>query len=411
MPKHDLSSRHLQRKISEFCEVRIAPISSKRVLENVRPYLVSLIIYRKRPPVLNGRLDWTAIGEACGIEDEMTADLKKQLRPALDAIMRWLKVPPVADDIPPAKLRTHASKVEPVKQPTAASSTRQPQRAATDGVFVRNKSTQRGPAPKPISPFPDALFEATDDPARFQDALIYHMRRFGDSYWQLYRAVVRLTETFDSKTLLSWIQGERVPRSVASFDILRRIETRYRLSEGYFKAKLPHQARSLYGHDLGDISPAERRRISLHLPDDFSSLPLTKREEILDWVRRVIVSGSTEYRRYQAARSKEQGALCDPFSRRDIWRRFAVTSISNLRRQCQPEYRRRTRRSGSAVWRRRCAATAGHGNGRSHTVQDLNADGDRLPAKWRLGRGDRIAEDRTSRPDVWRTRCLPFRHR
>jgi hypothetical protein len=25
------------------------------------------------------------------------------------------------------------------------------------------------------------------------------------------------------------------------------------------KAKLPHQARSLYGHDLGEISPAERR--------------------------------------------------------------------------------------------------------------------------------------------------------
>jgi len=96
------------------------------------------------------------------------------------------------------------------------------------------------------------------------------------------------------------MQGERVPRSVASFNILRRIERRYRLQEGYFKDKLPHQARSLYGHDLGDISPAERRRISLHLPEDFNSLPFTKREEILDWVRRVIISGSTEYRRYQA---------------------------------------------------------------------------------------------------------------
>lgn len=91
-----------------------------------------------------------------------------------------------------------------------------------------------------------------------------------------------MTETFDSKTLLSWIQGEPVPRSVASFNILRRIEMRYRFSEGYFKAKLPHQARSLYGHDLGDISPAERRRISLHLPEDFNTLPFTKREEILD---------------------------------------------------------------------------------------------------------------------------------
>ncbi len=138
------------------------------------------------------------------------------------------------------------------------------------------------------------------------------MRRFGDSYWQLYRAVVRLNETFDSKTLLSWIQGERVPRSVTSFDILRRIEQRYRLSEGYFKAKLPHQARSLSGHDLGDISPAERRRISVHLPEDFNTLPFTKREEILDWVRRVIISGSTEYRRYQAAASKQRYAIRFP---------------------------------------------------------------------------------------------------
>ncbi|WP_205925933.1 hypothetical protein [Rhizobium sp. P38BS-XIX] len=297
MPKHDLTSRHFQRKISEFCEVRIAPITSKRVLENVRPYLISLIIYRKQPQILNGRLDWTAIGEACGIEGEMTAELRKQLRPALDAIVRWLKAAPIADDVPPAKLSAHPSKIEPVKKTAAASSTRKP---------------QRGPAPKQISPFPDPLFEATDDPESFQDALTYHMRRFGDSYWQLYRAVVRLTETFDSKTLLSWIQGERVPRSVASFDILRRIEMRYRLSEGYFKAKLPHQTRSLYGHDLGDISPAERRRISLHLPDDFSSLPFTKREEILDWVRRVIISGSTEYRRYQAAASKQRYAIRFP---------------------------------------------------------------------------------------------------
>jgi hypothetical protein len=110
MPKHDLSSHHFQRKISEFCEVRIAPISSKRVLENVRPYLISLIIYRKRPPILNGHLDWTAIGEACGVEGDMTAALRKQLRPALDAIIRWLKAPPVAEDVPPSKQSARTAK-------------------------------------------------------------------------------------------------------------------------------------------------------------------------------------------------------------------------------------------------------------------------------------------------------------
>jgi len=93
MTKKDLSSRHFQRKISEFCELRIAPIASRRVVDSIRPYIVSLIIDRKSPPLLNGHIDWTTIGQACGIETELTAELKKQLRPSLDAIIRWLSGP------------------------------------------------------------------------------------------------------------------------------------------------------------------------------------------------------------------------------------------------------------------------------------------------------------------------------
>ena len=312
MSKNNLSSRHFQRKISEFCELRIAPITSRGVLENIRPFLVSLIIYRKPPPLRNGHIDWTAIGQACGIEAELTSELKMQLRPGLDAIIRWVGIPPAVEEQRPPKRTARPKKMAPARKATCAPSTRKPQRATADGTFAPSASAPRGPVPKPISPSPEPLFEATEDPASFQDALVYHMRRFGDTYWQLYRAVVHLNETFDNKTLLSWIQGERVPRSVASFNILRRIERRYRLSDGYLKEKLPHQARSACGHDLGDISPAERRRISLHLPEDFNSLPFTKREEILDWVRRVIISGSTEYRQYQAAASKQRYAIRFP---------------------------------------------------------------------------------------------------
>ncbi|MBB4105811.1 hypothetical protein [Allorhizobium borbori] len=312
MRKQDISSRHFQRKISEFCKLRIAPKTSKRVLENIRPYLVSLITQRKSPPLPNGRIDWSTIGQACGIETELTAELKRQLRPGLDAIIRWLGAAPATEERWTPKPTVRPDKIAPIRKAASSPSTGQPKRAAADGTFARSASSSRGPAPKPISPFPEPLFEAKEDPASFQDALAYHMRRFGDTYWQLYRAVVQLNETFDSKTLLSWIQGERVPRSVASFEILRRIERRYRLSEGYFKEKVPHQARSLYSHDLGDISPAERRRMSLHLPDDFSSLPFAKREEIVDWVRRVIISGATEYRRYQAAAVKQRYAIRFP---------------------------------------------------------------------------------------------------
>jgi hypothetical protein len=55
--------------------------------------MASLIIYRKSPPLLNGHIDWTMISQACRIEAEVTAELKKQLRPGLDAIIRWLGAP------------------------------------------------------------------------------------------------------------------------------------------------------------------------------------------------------------------------------------------------------------------------------------------------------------------------------
>ncbi|OAP50304.1 hypothetical protein ATB98_14920 [Sinorhizobium saheli] len=139
------------------------------------------------------------------------------------------------------------------------------------------------------------------------------MRRHGDSYWHLHRAVVREEDAFDHKTLLSWTKGTKVPRSIESFEILSRIERRYRLPDGYFKAKLPHQARSASGHEVGsDISPSERRRLAWHLPDNFNSLPFAKREEILEWVRRVIISGSTDYRRFQAMATRQRYAIRFP---------------------------------------------------------------------------------------------------
>jgi hypothetical protein len=37
--------------------------------------------------------------------------------------------------------------------------------------------------------------------------------------------------------------------------------------------------------DYSDISPAERRRLAWHLPDNFNKLPFEKRQEVLEWVR------------------------------------------------------------------------------------------------------------------------------
>jgi integrase len=312
MPKEDLSSRHFQRKIAQFIELRIAPLTSKRTQEKINSYLIGLIAHRRSPPLQGDRIDWTEIARACGVGSELTSDVKKQVGIALDAILRWLGAPPVADNIRQTKRASQSSGTGQSRPATPKPSTRTSRPSGDDDLHAQSASAPRGPQPKPIKPLPDPLFEASEDPAGFQDALIYHMRRFGEGYWKLCHAVVRLGETFDAKTLQSWIQGERVPRSIASMEIVARIERRYRLPSGYFKAKLPHQSRSLQGHDLGDISAAERRRIALHLPDDFSRLPFAKREEILDWVRRVIISGSTDYRRYQAAAIKQRYAIRFP---------------------------------------------------------------------------------------------------
>lgn len=309
MPNEDLSRRHFQKKISSYCDVRIAPVAPAWVLDNVRPYLLGLITFRKKPALAGNRYDWQQIAHDCGIDEALTTTLKKQLRPALDAIMRWLKEPPLEDDSPKGKGPRAALRASAVRKSISSPIS---QRHEAGRVETSPSASRPGPKPKPISEIPEPVFEANEEPNSFADALTYHMRRFGESYWQLHRAVVRIDETFDAKTLLSWIEGHRVPRSVASYTILGRIERRYGLAQGYFKAKLPHQSRSLYGHDLEDISPAERRRLAWHLPDDFGSLPFSKREEILEWVRRVIISGSTDYRRFQATATKQRYAIRFP---------------------------------------------------------------------------------------------------
>jgi hypothetical protein len=59
---------------------------------------------------------------------------------------------------------------------------------------------------------------------------------------------------FDHSTIRHWLQGSKAPRSVASMEVLARIERRYRLPAGCFKTKLPHQTRSASGHILDDTA-------------------------------------------------------------------------------------------------------------------------------------------------------------
>lgn len=172
--------------------------------------------------------------------------------------------------------------------------------------------TRKGRKRRLIVEFPPSSTEAWDDPETFHDALSLHIRRHGDSSRHLHRVIVGRGEIFDLKTLYYWRKGLKSPSSVASFRILRLIEHRYRLVAGYFKAKLCSPAHAPQGHNIPGVAPAERRRLAWHLPDNFEERPRAEREEILQWVRTVVISGSTDYRRYQAAAMKHPYAVRFP---------------------------------------------------------------------------------------------------
>ncbi|CZT37827.1 hypothetical protein GA0004734_00047210 [Rhizobium sp. 9140] len=298
-------------------------MATPRDCQNIQRFMLALIAEKAPPPMKNtGRTaDWRQIADECDLQDDLSPRLKRAMQPGLDAIERWIRdvseAEPVLAPSQQARPRPRTTTMGKTAEAKRSVNGAPPSRSSTSQPTMISVSPSSrlkpGPDPQPIDPFPEPLFSQGQDPASFQEALSYQIRRFGETYYRLHKAIVRPEEAFDKNTLLSWITGMKTPRNLESLDILNRIEARYRLPQGYFKAKLPHAARAASGHDVGsDIGPAERRRLAWHLPDDFNSLPHAKREEILEWVRRVIITGATDYRRYQAAAVRQRYAIRFP---------------------------------------------------------------------------------------------------
>lgn len=158
---------------------------------------------------------------------------------------------------------------------------------------------KRGPKPKVIVEFPEASGEEWVDPPSFPEALALHMRRHGDSCNHLHRAIIGPGDKTDRKTIQTWATGVKAPGTIESLSVLKRIERRYCLPEGYFQAKLDRTGRAAARPAIAALTLAERRKLAWHLPADFSKRPKREREEMLAWVRSVIIEGATEYRRFQ----------------------------------------------------------------------------------------------------------------
>jgi len=312
---HPESAESFARKISEFCRKRISTLLPPREVERIRLYMVELTKRSEAPPTKGRGFDWITIAFACQIELEHVLAISTTLRPGFEAIARGATKQRATSRATFAGVVPRKRKA---RQPSLPDWTRadaqqaappsQGRQAAAD----RRRGPKKGQFAKEVVEFPEPLFREWDEPTEFHEALALHMKRHGDTYWQLHRAVIKPDELLDNKTIGSWVYGTKMPRSRASLEVLGRIERRYRLPDGYFRTKLPHPVRATSGHRHLDVPPSERRRIAWHLPDDFDQRPLAEREEILEWVRTVVVSGGTEYRRFQAAAMKTPYAIRFP---------------------------------------------------------------------------------------------------
>jgi hypothetical protein len=115
------STKVFQRKIDNFCRIRLAGAFPPSEFEGLRGYLSMLIQTRRMPPKIGNRTDWSIVSEFSGIEPSRLSQASKLVDPALDAIARFVKSvsPKVAmPQVPVAKVsagKPAPSKIMPTK--------------------------------------------------------------------------------------------------------------------------------------------------------------------------------------------------------------------------------------------------------------------------------------------------------
>ncbi|NKI59616.1 hypothetical protein HCG46_15185 [Labrenzia sp. PO1] len=277
--------------ITTFCEKRLAPVFAPQDVEVLRGHLVDLLERNEYPTYRGSRLDVRALAEGLGLDSRRLMAERSNLQPIFDAIARA---------ITERSLRPEA--YEQTYQSTSVTPRTAPE-------YHSGGRGRRGKPPQPVVEFPDPLEATWDEPSNFGAALRLHSKRHGESIYHLFNAVVRTEDSVKRSTFVGWGRRTTAPSSSISLEILRRIERRYRLPEGYFSEVSKADIAGFGSCELDEMAPAERRRFVWHLPDDFRRRPKAEQAEILSWVRNVIISGSTEYRRYQAAAMRQRYAV------------------------------------------------------------------------------------------------------
>jgi len=283
--------------VDAYFAARIEPIANAQDASRLRLYLKGLLEQRVFPPLHGNSINLNAVAKLCGIPPEVMREIRQHLVPISNSICRTLFM------VGAQPHRAPQTVLRPV--PLAP----KPARKTPKLTVPSGNGKPRGKRKKEIIEFPEPLWDANSERMAFPAALTTEMKRHGDTAHHLYRAVGEPDRLVDPHSIRMWCTGERQPRTIQSFEVLGRIERRYRLPVGYFKARLAHPARALTGHRMPKISRSEARRLAWHLPEDFNMRPKDEQDEIMTWVQANIITGATEYRRYQSSAAKAPYAV------------------------------------------------------------------------------------------------------
>ena len=276
------------RMLDAFLRRRLQSMLTPGEHDAILAYLGDLLAAGHFPAYRGRWFDTEAFSLGSGVPAERLKTLRADLQPLCDAVCR------AAADRRPGRDCRPGGVARVADVPPVGERIRRGRRPSTGG------EAEGG-----------GVGEAGTEPVGFAETLRVHMERNADSVSALHCALVREGVAPSLGTLLGWSRGISTPRNASSMITLGAIERRYGLQPGLFARLLGREPSggSTTGAMDGPLSPSERRRLAWHLPHDFSRRSPMERAEILAWVREVVISGATDYRRFQAAAMKTRYAL------------------------------------------------------------------------------------------------------
>ena len=165
---------------------------------------------------------------------------------------------------------------------------------------------------------------------RFAVALDICMAASGHSASSLLAAVQKEPNYKTIYAMQCWRRSKTRPRVNKHLDVVDRIEKYFDLPEGRLAYLVGLRSTKQY-RKVKDAHSPSLQVVRWHLPDDYDQRSEAERREILSWISRNVLPGSTDFGKYQSENSRDKFSVVFPTLPRrwgghkwmgEIWHKF-----------------------------------------------------------------------------------------